>query len=180
MSLLEGDQVFLRALEPEDVALLYIVENNPDYWHLSDTQIPFSRYSLSVYQENAFKDIYEVKQLRLVICLKDSSVVGFVDLYDFNPKHKRAGVGIIITNNSDRSKGIGKETVRLMVQYAFKELQLHQIYASVLEDNIASKKLFTALGFRKSGERKDWVFHNGNYKNEYFYQIINTCTLEEY
>jgi diamine N-acetyltransferase len=50
------------------------------------------------YLENAHQDIYEAKQLRLAICQdQDFPALGLIDLFDFDPKNNRAGVGIVIT-----------------------------------------------------------------------------------
>ena len=58
---------------------------------------------------------------------KDTSLaIGLIDLFDFDAKNKRAGVGIIIQNEVDRNSGYGKEALGLMIDYCFKQLQLHQ------------------------------------------------------
>lgn len=67
MVTLKGKQLFLRALEPEDIDFLYKLENDETIWQVSETQTPYSRYVLKQYLKNSYKDIYEVKQLRLAI-----------------------------------------------------------------------------------------------------------------
>jgi len=89
MVTLRGDYIYLRALELEDLDYLYEIENNEEFWELSATQVPFSKYMLRQYLENAHKDIYEVKQLRLVICNKADEVIGLIHLFDFEPTHKK-------------------------------------------------------------------------------------------
>ena len=86
MLTLTGEKVYLRALEPDDLEFLFSVENNEEFWEVSSTSTPYSRFILKQYLENAHKDIYEVKQLRLVICEKNGSPTGFIDLFDFDPK----------------------------------------------------------------------------------------------
>ena len=107
MELLKGQQINLRALEKEDLNFLYELENNTDVWEISGTVTPYSKDVLTFYLENAHRDIYEVKQLRLVISNTDNKPLGLIDLYDFDPKHKRAGVGIVVVNEAERNKGIG-------------------------------------------------------------------------
>src|SRR5690606_29084336 len=94
---LQGKNIYLRALEPTDLDFLYQVENDESLWEVSNTTTPFSYFVLKEYLENSFRDIYEVKQLRLVICkTENESSIGFIDLYDFDPVHKRVGIGIVI------------------------------------------------------------------------------------
>ncbi|AFL81831.1 acetyltransferase, ribosomal protein N-acetylase [Aequorivita sublithincola DSM 14238] len=173
MKTLKGEQLFLRALEPSDLDFLYNLENFEKLWEVSNTTTPFSKYILKKYLSNSHRDIYDVKQLRLVICKnEDESQVGFIDLFDFDPKHKRVGVGIVIFSEEDKRKGFALEALNLTCNYAFTHLNVHQIFAGITEDNQGSINLFEKAGFEKSGVKKDWIFSEGNFKNEYFYQLI--------
>lgn len=173
MVTLSGEHIYLRALEPEDLDVVFQIENTEDLWELSNTQTPYSRFLIKEYLENAHKDIYEVKQLRLVICEKQSEdVLGLIDLFDFDPKNRRVGVGILIVNPHDRGKGIGQEALDLLVKYAFKHLQVNQLYCNISEGNEASIKLFENQGFVCSGNKKAWNYNNGVYTNELFYQLV--------
>ena len=96
---LEGKKVRLRALEPEDLEFLYTLENDTEFWEISHTQTPFSKFVLKHYIENSHLDIYEAKQLRFIIEeTTNNNSVGMIDLFDFNPQHKRAGIGIVINH----------------------------------------------------------------------------------
>lgn len=171
---LTGQNIHLRALEPEDLEFVYQIENDESIWEVSNTQTPYSRFLIRQYLENAHQDIYEAKQLRLAICLNESnSTIGLIDLFDFDPKNNRAGIGILIQNTSDRNKGVGSEALDLLICYAFQQLQLHQLYANIGEDNQASLHLFTKFGFEKIGIKKQWNKVNNVYKDELLFQLIN-------
>lgn len=174
MVTLTGDTIYLRALEPEDLGFVYAVENDEEMWEISNTQTPYSRYLLRQYLENARQDIYEAKQLRLAICIKGGNeAIGLIDLFDFDPANQRAGVGIIIKDNSERGKGHGKEALRLLIQFAFNKLHLHQLYANIDPDNSVSIALFSTFGFRLAGIKKEWNRRGGAYKDEALYQLIH-------
>ena len=173
MVTLQGNTIFLRALEPEDLVFIYRIENDENIWEVSNTQTPYSKFLITQYLENAHQDIYEAKQLRLAICKNESlEAIGLIDLFDFDPKNKRAGVGIIIQNNVDRNNGFGKEALGLMINYAFHQLQLHQLYANIGTENLPSLSLFTTFGFEKIGVKKDWNFTNNSFHNEILLQLI--------
>jgi diamine N-acetyltransferase len=174
MITLKGEHVYLRALEPEDLDFIHAIENDETIWEISNTQTPYSRYLIKQYLEQAHKDIYEVKQLRLVISNYESESLGMIDIFDFDFKNRRAGIGILIKNISNRKNGYGSEALKLLVDYGFNHLDLHQMYCNILEDNLASIKLFTNQGFKKIGLKKDWIQHNGTFKNEYLFQRINS------
>jgi diamine N-acetyltransferase len=174
MITLKGNTIYLRALEPEDLEFVYAIENNESIWNVSNTQTPYSRFLIRQYLENAHQDIYEAKQLRLAICMNDTfEAVGLIDLFDFDPNNNRAGVGIVISNESMRTSGIGSEALHLVINYAFNQLQLHQLYANIGSDNEISLQLFTKFGFQKIGIKKDWNKINNSYEDEILYQLIN-------
>ena len=170
---LKGQNIHLRALEPEDLDFLYEIENNKSIWEVSNTQTPYSKWVLKQYLENAHLDIYEAKQLRLVIVWTETNEkVGFIDMFDFDAKNSRAGIGIIISENF-RNQGIGKETLQLLSNYAFTHLNLHQLFANITVNNEASLQLFSNFGFQRIGIKKDWSKINGAFVDEVLFQFIN-------
>ena len=174
MITLKGKNIYLRALEPNDLEFVYVMENDQSIWEVSNTQTPYSRFLVKQYLENAHQDIYEAKQLRLAICQdEDFPALGLIDLFDFDPQNRRAGIGIVIQSINDRNKNIGSEALHLMIQYAFHNLNLHQLYANIATENTASIALFTKFGFEKIGVKKDWTLVNGIFKDEALYQLVN-------
>ena len=111
MTTLKGADIYLRALEPEDLEFVLEVENDESIWELSNTQTPYSRFLIKQYLENVHKDIFDVKQLRLVISNYEDQPLGLIDIFDFDFKNKRAGLGIVIKNEKDRDKGYGREAL---------------------------------------------------------------------
>jgi diamine N-acetyltransferase len=173
MVTLQGQNIYLRALEPEDLGFIYAIENDETIWEVSNTITPYSKFLIRQYLENAHQDIYEAKQLRLAICKKNiAEAIGLIDLFDFDAKNKRAGIGIIIKNETDRNNGFGKEALGLMIAYSFRQLQLHQLYANIGTDNQASLSLFTTFGFEEIGVKKDWNFTNNAFHDEAVFQLI--------
>ncbi|MGL2966439.1 GNAT family N-acetyltransferase [Flavobacterium sp. XGLA_31] len=173
MVTLKGSSIYLRALEPEDLEFVYSIENDENIWEVSNTITPYSKFLIRQYLENAHQDIYEAKQLRLAICKNDDlTPIGLIDLFDFDIKNKRAGVGIVIQNEIDRNSGFGKEALSLVISYAFRHLQLHQLYANIGTENSASLSLFTTFGFEKIGVKKDWNFTGDTFHDEALFQLI--------
>jgi diamine N-acetyltransferase len=168
-----GKKVFLRAVEVSDVEILYSFENEMSIWNVSDTVVPFSHFAIEQYViESASQDIYTSKQLRLMICeINDKKVVGAIDLYDFNPIHQRAGIGILVHSDC-RKKGYASEALKLVIDYAFSMLHLHQLYCSINPDNLASIKLFEKHKFIQNGTHKDWQHLNDKWSDVLFFQLI--------
>lgn len=173
MQRLETEDIYLRALEPEDLEFVYQIENDVNLWEVSNTQTPYSRFLIRQYLENAHQDIYEAKQLRLVICdKKNDEVYGLIDLFDYDPKNARAGVGIVIQYSENRTKGIGTQALQAVVDYARQHLLLNQLYANITTENEASKRLFSKFGFVEIGIKKQWNRVGNTFKDETMYQLI--------
>jgi diamine N-acetyltransferase len=167
-------EISLRALEPEDLELLYDWENNISYWTISNTVVPFSKYTLKRYLEDSHKNIYETGQVRLMIDhIPDNTTIGTIDIFDFDPFHKRAGVGILIASEEHRRKGYATMALKCLIDYCFNTLMLHQLYCSILANNIESIDLFKKTGFVQSGIKKEWVRTSDGFLDEFIFQMIN-------
>lgn len=173
MITLKGEHISLRALETEDLSFLFATENDENFWEVSHTQTPFSRYILKQYLENSHLDIYEAKQLRLVIQHNQTNLsVGMIDLFDFNPQHKRAGIGVLIQKEHQQN-GFASEALQLIIKYSFFHLHLHQLYANITSDNVNSLQLFKKNNFTEVGIKKDWIVTANGFKDEVLLQLIH-------
>jgi diamine N-acetyltransferase len=172
MEPLQGALVRLRAIEPDDEDILYRWENDLKVWQVSNTLTPFSRHILRQYLEQAHQDIFQARQLRLVIeSLETGLPVGLIDLFDFDPHHQRAGIGILIGESAEWGKGYAKESIRILLRYSFSVLLLNQVYCSIDESNPVSLSLFQNAGFRITGIREKWNRTFSGWSNEWFLQI---------
>ncbi|MCD4833058.1 MAG: GNAT family N-acetyltransferase [Bacteroidales bacterium] len=175
--ILSGKITRLRAIEPNDIDSIYSWENDSSIWQLSNTVAPFSKYVIKQFIENSHQDIFQLKQIRLMIEKTDDKVIqtiGSIDLFDFEPMHKRAGVGILIANSTDRKKGYASDALDVLIKYSFYSLQLHQLYCNITEDNIDSLNLFQSKGFKLIGTKRDWLIFPQGKKDEFMFQLINT------
>ena len=164
--------VRLRPLEPEDLDELYKWENDPSIWKVSCTQTPFSRYILKKYIEESHRDIVEAKQLRLIIENLEEKPVGAIDLFDYEPFHLRAGVGILIYDIEERRRGLATDALELLMQYCKKTLGLNQLYANIGSSNFPSINLFEKSGFRKVGIKEKWNRTSEGWSSEILYQKL--------
>jgi diamine N-acetyltransferase len=167
-----NSDIRLRALEPDDVDLLYKWENDPETWKVSNTRMPVSKFMLASYIKSCDKDFWESKEMRLIIETVEEKPIGSLELFDFDPYHQRAGLGIIIFDRSDRRKGLASTALELIMDYACNMLGIYQLYANVAESNQPSIELFKKLGFETVGLKKHWLKVPYGWEGEYLFQKI--------
>lgn len=171
---LNHDTLLLRACEPEDLDFMYKVENDSSLWEVGSTSVPYSRYALRQYLASTRNDFFADGQVRLVAVRKPTmEPVGMADLFDFDPLHNRASVGIMMHRDA-RRKGYAATALALLEQYAFRHLHLHQLCAFIPAGNEASLRLFDACGFAQTAVLKEWIRNeHGRYHDTVLVQKIN-------
>ena len=163
-----GDKIYFRTLTSDDVSLMMAWENNQDNWKISSTRQPYSRAQVEEFV-NLNQDIFIHEQLRLIICKVDTNeVIGNIDLFDFEPEHKRVGVGILIDKNY-RNKGYANLSIQLIEEYCKVILDVKNIFCNILTDNDKSIKLFEKNEFKRVGLKPKWHFFDNEWFDEYFY-----------
>ena len=183
------NNILLRAMEPEDIDAIYRWENDPSVWSDSAAHQPFSRQALSQFiEESSGADIYSCRQLRLmaekeeimrtengkrdcknVFCRHNT--VGCIDLFDFDPYHRRAGVGIIV-DSQYRRQGIGMQMLLALEEFASQHLLIHQLHCTIAANNDASVALFEKAGYVRCGTLSQWIFSCDKWIDAFTYQKI--------
>lgn len=179
-------QVRLRALEMSDLNLLYDVENDLELAHCTTQLMPLSRAALKQFiQQSLTHDIFSLRQYRFVIEVCASSTlenreseaanrrlpVGFLDLTDFSPEHRRAEVGIAIFA-PHRGQGYGTAALQQLAQWAHRQLSLVQLFAYVQADNSASLRLFEKAGFTATALLPSWFVKGGKAQDARLFQLV--------
>ena len=164
-------QIHLRALEPDDLDDLYLIENNDALWRVGATNVPYSRYVLHDYIANTRSDIYADRQLRLMIEDADHHVIGIIDLVNFDPRHLRAEVGIVVKDEW-RRKGYATAAVREICRYADQILHLHQLYVIIDAENMAALQLFRQEHFCIVNTLHEWLSTGREYHDAVLMQTF--------
>ena len=153
----------VRPLEPEDLEVLYEIENEPGTWAVATPGGPYSHYALTRYIEQIGGDIFASGQVRLMVLDDEDNSIGTLDLTNYSPTDRSAEIGIAVRAEY-RGLGWGKSMIQWLEQYAVKELNLRMLYARVAgSGNPASQHLFGSLGYEKVATLPEWVFLEGEY-----------------
>ncbi len=171
MDILRGKNIYLRPLETTDLEVLYRWENQTGDWSTGSSLTPYSRFYLEQYIISAQNNIYEDKQLRLIIENNQTEVAGIIDLFDFNPHHRRAAVGLLI-GKEFRKRGYATEALDILISYAKNVLSMKQLYCTIEHNNPISLELFKKKGFSHTGTRLNWNLRGNQWIHEDFLQLI--------
>lgn len=168
---LKDEVISLRSPEPEDLELMYAMENDTALWSVGNATLPYSRYTLRQYLEQSRQDLFAEHQARFVIELAGDEAAGMIDLADFDPLNSRAEVCIGLLGKH-RGKGIATRALALLEKFAFKKLHMNQLYAFIPEWNEESLRLFEKNGFEKSALLKQWQRAENGFINVFLVQKI--------
>lgn len=169
--MLSGNKVRLRPIEPWDVDKILEWENNSKNWRVSNTLVPFSKELITQYINSA-QDIFSVKQVRFIVTEMDSlNAIGSLDLFEFSPKHQRAGVGILIEEEY-RGKGYASEALSLIDDYALNVVGIRNLFCNILQDNENSQALFEKAGYVEVGRKIKWFNDQVDWLDEIMYQKV--------
>jgi len=102
--------------------------------------------------------------------------IGNTGLHGIDHRHKTAEFGILIGEPECRGKGYGSETARLILDYGFTALGLHNILLRVFEYNLAGRRAYEKAGFRACGRRRQCRFMGGRLWDE----ISMECLASEF
>ena len=147
----------LRKVEPDDLPLLYVWENDEQAWPDGSTHNPLSQEDLRNYIMQTTGDIYRDGQLRLMICPASSEEpVGCIDLYDVDVRNRKAAVAVY-TAPAFRNQGVAGQALREMISYVSRILQFRLLYAVTRQTNMASMLAFQHAGFQVVCTLPDWT-----------------------
>lgn len=149
---IEGEKVILRSVDSSDIDTILLWENSSSEPLYGVYEEQYTREDVVQFVENQQRySLVETEQLRLMICSHSEERLGCVDLTEYDGE--KAYVSILIFSLDNRGKGLGSETLRLLISYA-ESLGLQRLYATILPENLASVSLFKKAGFvREKGDR---------------------------
>ncbi|MCH1639927.1 GNAT family N-acetyltransferase [Paenibacillus timonensis] len=175
MSHLIGDKIVLREYRDSDLDFIQRWVNDPEITStLSDNFLyPHSR----VETEAFFRAMVEGKSSNksFVIGARDSlEYIGQIDLYKIDWKNRFASLAVVIGRKECLGKGYGTEAIRLLLKFAFEELNLNRIDLEVYEYNERAYHCYLKCGFKEEGRLRQKVFRVGRYWDSIIMSILRS------
>jgi len=106
--------------------------------------------------------------------LSNDELIGFVALHSIEWNNRAATLAVGIGDGAHRRLGYGTEAVRLVLRYAFPELNLNRVGLDVVKYNIAAMALYQKVGFRREGAQRAAVLRDGKQFDRIIMGILRT------
>jgi RimJ/RimL family protein N-acetyltransferase len=171
-----GERLYLSPLRQDDA------ETFVEWLNDEAVAAQYGQYHEIVASKEDLKWLFEPDKdtRRYAIVLTGGDVmIGSVSLHNIDHRNRHAFIGIFIGEAEHRGKGYGTEAVRLILDYGFKTMNLHNIMLSVHADNLGGIACYKKAGFREAGRRREWVFKDGKYIDVIYMEIMEQHGLPE-
>lgn len=168
--ILHGEKVRLRAIEWSDLQVLKDLMNDSEIeYYIGGRSFPIS----NIDQEDWMKSLKSNQEtLRCMIETKEEKIaIGTVILSDIDYVNGTAQIHIKLMKEQER-KGYGSDAVRTIIQYGFEQQRLLCIYATIIDYNTSSQRLFEKIGFKKEGILRKRIYKNGELHDTFCYSIL--------
>lgn len=154
--------IFIRPLQSTDFELLFLWENQPELWRVSEQQGPFEKEEIREFMENCL-DPTNLSITRWIICLS-AEPIGAVDFFDYDEQSNQCGLGIFITYPENRNKGYASKALQLALEH-LALLQCSLVRVIIYDSNTISKALFIGAGFEEGGH----LFYKGKSAQQFIW-----------
>ncbi|HEU5140065.1 MAG TPA: GNAT family protein [Bacillales bacterium] len=158
---LEGDHVFLRPMEVEDLEVSYSSLWNTEGRRLTGTQETFTKAGIQKWFERISLDSGRID---LVIGMQeDDQLIGDIGMLEIDYRNRSAVVRIALWENENFGRGLGTEAMYLLLEHGFEVLNLHRIGLDVFAYNQRAIRSYEKIGFQQEGIIRDALFYDGEY-----------------
>ena len=166
---LVGDRIYLSPRSSEDA------EKFTEWLNDFETTDYIGRSGVLVTLEGEKKYLEEnssPESVFVIVTLNNDKMIGTVGLHDVNYVNRTATLGIFIGDKEYRDKGYGTETIKMILEYGFKYMNLHNIKLDLMGFNTRALKCYEKCGFKEYGRRREAEFLNGKYYDQISMDIL--------
>lgn len=159
--MLTGELVTLRPVRRGDYEQLYAWRTDIATW--MDTSayapVPWTFEAFTEYYDRIIREAKEALDWAVEV---DGTLVGRCGMFDFNDLSRHAEVGLSY-GPEHRGKGYGRDTLRVLLRYAFVYRNLHRVHLETTATNTAALRCYAAVGFVEEGRLREHAYVDGRY-----------------
>ncbi len=160
--MIKGEKVLLRAVERGDIEKWKLWFNDPEIRSFLTWVYPYAeRDGISFYERLEGDNENKV----FSIITSDKTHIGSIGLHPISWTNRNAELGILIGEKKYHNKGYGSDSIKTLLEFAFKEMNLHRVYLRVFEFNSRAIACYRKIGFVEEGIQREAHYANGRYWN---------------
>lgn len=172
MYFLDNDMVGLRTVTEEDIDGSY-----GDWFNDADVCQYNSHHKFPMTREEISNYVREVNKgrncLLLAVCDKTSDKhIGNISLQQIDMINRQTEIAFVIGDKDYWNKGYATMAARLLIDHAFKELNMNRIYFGTADNNIGMQRLGEKLKFHRGGVKRQAIYKNGKYYDVFEYDLL--------
>ncbi len=171
---MRGSKIYLRPLERADVNETYRgwLNDAEVTRYMESGTFPATMHDLEKFYQQVTGSRTEV--IFAIADRRSHRHIGNVKLGPINWVHRHATFGIMIGDKKFWGRGIGREATRLMVEYAFRRLNLNRVTLGVFAEHKSAVSCYEGVGFRVEGRFRQDLFQNGEYKDRVWMGLLRS------
>ncbi|MFX1573814.1 MAG: GNAT family N-acetyltransferase [Promethearchaeota archaeon] len=170
---IRGEMIDLIPLNPTHTPLYSLWDNNPKVRKYDRNVFPLTiEESKNIFESDDSK--IKTRIMFEIWYKKDQKPIGYCEIDDIFWIDRRAHLGLTIGDPEYWGRGIGTETIKLLTEYCFVELNFHKIAAEALAPNRGSQRCFEKNGFEYEGKLKEDTYIDGE-----FIDLLKFCILKD-
>ncbi len=171
--MLLSERVGLRPLQGEDVWALYKWFNDPRVLETLGAQHLLFSVSLDEEKKIVERDLNaKDRKAFIILKLEDRSLIGIILLTDIDPRNSSAQLNIVLGEVDQWNQGYGREAIKLLLDFAFEQMNLHRVWLRVAEYNERALKCYLACGFETEGRMRQDHFHRGSFRDALLMSVL--------
>jgi len=170
----KGKNINLIAFEKYHIEMVASWINDERISFGNGPRFPISKYEQNIWYENICKD----KTKKKLIISKEKENIGMISLFNIDHINKNSEIGIYIIPEY-QGQGYAKESLYLLLKFVFYELNMHKVYASILDFNVLSIGLFESVGFTCEGTNKEATYSMGKFVDIKIYSLFKRNFIKD-
>ena len=172
--MLTGKNVLLRPIARTDLTNFLKWFNDPEVVQYLGLHLPVTEMAEEKYIEEVGTTRARTDTPFVIEKIEDDKTraIGTVGLHGINNKDHNATFGIAIGEKDCWSRGYGTEAARLIIDYGFRQLNLHRVSSLALSFNERSIRMHLKLGFKEEGRQREHLFRNGSYCDHVMFGLL--------
>ena len=169
---MRSNSIYIRILEKSDIETTQKWINDPEISKIMG-YLPVLSYENQLDWFDKIKN--DKSRFIFAICLNENDKhIGNIGLGNIDYINRHCMLNIFIYCKEDRSKGIGSDATKLVLDFAFSRLNMNKVYLQTSNEYIEAIKMYEKIGFKRDGKLRQHAFYDGCYHDKIVFSILKS------